>query len=214
MERIEVDVWHPEPEVIELAARRLKQGAVLVYPTETFYGLGARAFDSKANRRILELKEREEGKPLPLIASDRDQIEMLTGHVSEDLERLAEAFWPGPLTLVVPARPGLDGPLAHVMTVAVRVSGSVIARELARATASPLTATSANRTRQLPPKTAGEVELALGGEVDLLLDGGPTPGGKPSTIVDLTRGEPRLLREGPVSFENVLGALRGLYGHV
>lgn len=214
MEHLVVDALQPDPEVIELAARRLRQGAVLAYPTETFYGLGAGAFNSGAHRRILELKKRELGKSLPLIAADRSQVEMLTESVPDSLERLAAAFWPGPLTLVVPARPGLGGPLADAMTVAVRVSSSAIARELARAAGFPLTATSANRARQVPPKTARDVEIALGEGVDLLLDGGPTPGGKPSTIVDLSEGEPRLLRAGPIGFEDVLAALRAPPGHV
>ncbi len=214
MEHIAIDAFRPDPEVIELAAGRLRQGAVVAYPTETFYGLGAGAFDSKAHWRILELKERQKDKLLPLIASSRSQVEMLTGSLPDVVERLAAAFWPGPLTLVVPTRPGLGGPLADAKTVAVRISGSAIARELARAAGFPLTATSANRAQRLPPKTARDVEMNLGEGVDLLLDGGPTPGGRPSTIVHLSEGAPRLLRVGPIGFEEVLAALRAPFGQV
>ncbi len=185
----------------------LRAGAVLAYPTETFYGLGANAFDPVACGRILELKGREVGKALPIIVADIGQLDLIADELPRAVAPLAERFWPGPLTLVLPVRSGLPGALAGLTTVAVRVSGLVLAREMARLGGFPLTSTSANRSGGFPARTADEVEAVLGEGLDLTLDGGPTLGGNPSTIVDLSCPEPRLLRHGAIPFEAVWSAL-------
>jgi L-threonylcarbamoyladenylate synthase len=207
MERLKVDPHRPERKVLDYAARLICQGAVVAYPTETFYGLGANALDGAASGRIIELKGRDAGKALPLIVADLAQIGILSDELPSSVRPLAEKFWPGPLTLVIPIRSGLGGALENLSTAAVRVSGLPLARELARAVGRPLIATSANPSSRAPAQSPEEVESALGGGVDLLLDGGPTAGGKPSTIVDVSGPELRLLRRGPIELEDVLKAL-------
>ncbi len=201
---MKVDPERPEPEAIARAAQLLRGGAVAAFPTETFYGLGANAFDVAAWERIIEMKGREAGKALPLIVADFGQLECLCDEPPATLAPLAAKFWPGPLTLVIPTRAGLQGALAGLATVAVRVSGLALARELTRAAGFPLTATSANLSRSPPARTADQVEATLGFGIDLLIDGGQARGESPSTIVDLSGPVPRLLRNGAVSFQEVL----------
>lgn len=199
-----IDPDRPDPELLDQAAAILKRSGVVAYPTETFYALGARAVDEAACARVFLLKGREETRRLPLIVADLDQVFQIAAGPSGAVKRLAARFWPGPLTLVLPARPG--GGFGSG-TLAVRVSASTVARELARRIDGPLTATSANRSGEPPAESADAVEAVVGSEVDLILDGGRTPGGAPSTIVDLVGGEPVLLRPGPVDFGEVLRAL-------
>jgi L-threonylcarbamoyladenylate synthase len=207
MERLKIDPHRPEKGALEHAARIVRRSGVVAYPTETFYGLGANAFDGRASERIIELKGRDSRKALPLIVADLDQIGLLTDELTSSVRALAERFWPGPLTLVIRIRSGLGGALKNQITAAVRVSGLPLARELARAVGRPLIATSANPSRQAPARSPEEVEAAFGEGVDLILDGGPTPGGKPSTIFDVSGPEPRLLRGGAVELEDVLEVL-------
>jgi L-threonylcarbamoyladenylate synthase len=202
-----IDPEKPAPDALERAAAVLERSGVIVYPTETFYALGARAWDPAACARVFDLKGRDEAKKLPLIAADLAQVLEIASGPRDLLEKLASRFWPGPLTLVVAARAGLGGGLAGLATLAVRVSGCAVARELARRIEGPITATSANRAGEPPAETAGAAAAVFGSGVDLLLDGGRAPGGAPSTIVDLTRGEPALLRPGPIDFREVLAAL-------
>jgi L-threonylcarbamoyladenylate synthase len=209
MERLKVDPLHPVREDLVRAARFLRAGGVVAYPTETYYGLGANVFDRGACRRISELKGRERGKRLPLIVSDLEQIRLISDELSPHLVGLADVFWPGPLTLVIPVRHGLGGELADQSTAAVRVSGLPLARELARVAGTPLTATSANTSDREPAQSPTDLGDAVSSGVDMLLDGGPTAGGSPSTIVDISGPEPRLLRAGPVDFDAVLKALEG-----
>ncbi len=191
------------------AAELLRAGGVVVYPTETFYALGALASREDALLRLAEGKLRPEGKPLPLLAADLGQVREVAS-ISRPLAlALAAHFWPGPLSLVLPALPGLSAAVtAGTGTVAVRVPGSTLARELARLSGGPLVSTSANLSGGPPPCRVEELDGALLARVDGVLDGGPTPGGKPSTLVALGGGVPRLLREGAVPFDEVLEVAR------
>lgn len=214
MERREIDPEIPSEAVLRYAKKILLRGGIVAYPTETFYGLGADPFDAVAWNRLTELKGRPEGKAFPLILSDVSVLERLCSVVPPAVEPLARRFWPGPLTLVVPARAGLGGGLRDARTVAVRVSSSRVSRLLAHQAGGTITTTSANRSGEPPPVTALEVERIFPTEgtkepgIDLLLDGGRCPGGAPSTIVDITELPPRLIRPGGVRFEAVLEALR------
>ena len=201
--RVVIDPERPSSELLDQAAVILRESGVIAYPTETFYALGARAQDAAARARVSSLKGRDESKLLPLIAADLEQVLRIAEEPHAAVEKLASRFWPGPLTLVLPARPGLWG----WPTLAVRVSSSAVAREIARRIGGPVTATSANRSGELPAETADAVEAEFGSKVDLILDGGRTPGGAPSTIVDLSEGEPVLVRPGAVDFEAILQAL-------
>jgi L-threonylcarbamoyladenylate synthase len=197
---------HLAPLVAEAAAV-LRRGGIVAYPTETFYGLGALARDARALARLAEAKLRPEGKPLPLLAGDRAQVDEVA-ELGPLALRLAAGFWPGPLTLVVPARPGLDDAVtAGSGTVGVRIPGSAVARALALAAGGAIVSTSANLSGEPPPADARALSPALLARIDHVLDAGPSPGGLPSTVVLVAGGELRLVRAGAVPFESVL-ALR------
>lgn len=206
-EVVPVDGADPEPRLVARAAGLLRAGDLLIYPTDTLYALGGRALDAAAGARVRAAKGREEGKPLPLVAADTDQARRLCGAWPAAVERLAGRFWPGPLTLVLPAGAGVPAEVtAGTGTIAVRVPALALTRRLC-AEAGPLVSTSANRAGAPPPRTCAEAVRSVGAAAALALDAGP---GRPlsSTIVDLAGAEPRLLREGPVAWADVLDVLR------
>lgn len=206
---LEVDPHEPEARVVEEALFVLRADGIVGYPTETYYGLAADARSRAACERLFELKGRPPQKALPCIVSGVPQLEEVASSLGKTTLLLARRFWPGPLTLVVEARPGLAASSPEG-SIAVRASGLRLPRDLAEGLGAPVTATSANRSGSAPATTAEEVLAGLGPELDLLLDGGPCPGGLPSTIVDVRETPPRLLREGRVPFEEVERVLRGL----
>jgi L-threonylcarbamoyladenylate synthase len=189
------------------AATALRQGRIVVYPTETFYGLGALAADGAAVARLGAAKLRPEGKPLPLVAADAEAAFATWDEVPAAARVLAASFWPGPLTLVARAAPGLPAAVTLGEGVAVRVPGSVIARELCRLAGGPVISTSANPSGGPPPASPDALDPGLLARVDLVLDGGPTPGGLPSTVVALEGDGARLVRAGAVPWERVAEAL-------
>ncbi len=193
---------------VEVAASALRDGAIVVYPTETFYGLGALASHREAIERLARAKLRPEGKPLPLVAADAASALALWASPSDRARRLAAAFWPGPLTIVAPAVAGLPSLLALDGQVAVRVPGAALARELCRAAGGPVVSTSANPSGGPPPDAVDALDPALLARVDVVLDGGRTPGGLPSTVVGLGPDGPRLLRDGVVPWADVERVLR------
>jgi L-threonylcarbamoyladenylate synthase len=183
------------------AAAVLRRGGLVAYPTETFYALGALARDAAAVERLARAKGRPDGKPLPLLAADRAGAEDVA-LVGPAAARLADRFWPGPLTLVLPARAGLpDAVTAGTGTVGIRVPGSALARALAREAGSALVATSANLAGAPPAATASALAPELRARVDHVLDGGPAPGGLASTVVAVDGDRLRLLRAGPIPLE-------------
>ena len=193
------------------AAAAIARGEVVATPTETFYGLAVDPAREDAVAAVFRAKGRAASEALPLIAADVAAARGVAAVWSAEAERLAAAFWPGPLTLVVPARPGAVAPgvVAGGTTVGVRVSGHAVARALAAATpGGVITATSANQSGSPPLTTADAVVDALGAGVAVVLDAGATPGGRASTVVALDDGPPRLVREGPVPFARVLESLR------
>lgn len=185
---------------LEFISLRLLRGAILVYPTETFYGLGGLAQPGSAAGRIFELKGRELANPLPFVASDLEMVLRFSDKPADLFFRLAEHFWPGPLTLVIRAR---EHSLPKILygpgqTIAVRVPPLSWLRELIRKSGSLLISTSANLSGQTPLASFPEVYEIFRDRVDLFIDGGPTPGGQPSTIIDLTSSKPICLREGKI----------------
>lgn len=208
-------IVHLDPERVprdELAgiAGALLDGAVAAYPTETFYALGAAAFSRKAVDRIFRLKGRDASKPLSFIASGMDMVRELVSMPPPSFLLLAGELWPGPLTLVLPAADGLpDRLLGPGRTIALRVPPLAWLRSLVGELGGPLTATSANRSGQRELEDAGEVRALFEGRIDLLIDGGPAPGGRPSTIVDLAGGRPRVLREGRIPVSRIEALLGG-----
>jgi L-threonylcarbamoyladenylate synthase len=192
----------------------IMRGEVIAYPTETFYGLGADPRNAAAIERIYAIKGRRAGEALPLIAQELDVLVELGAPLPPIARKLAETFWPGSLTLVLPIAPGRfpDALTAGGSTIAVRVPDHPVARALAAIAGGLITSTSANRSGQPPASTADDVHAALGDDIAVLVDGGTTPGGgpggAPSTIVDVTSETPRLVRAGVVAWERVLESLK------
>jgi L-threonylcarbamoyladenylate synthase len=184
--------WPADPAHIARAAERLRAGAVIAFPTDTLYGVGARAADPAAVARLYEVKRRPSGQPMVSLVNDRAQVERFAV-VSPAAADLMERFWPGPLTLVLPARPPTDG-----STIAVRAPDHEVALALLTALGEPIASSSANPAGQPPPVDADQVIAGLGDELDLVLDGGPCRIGQPSTILDLTGATPRILRQGAI----------------
>jgi L-threonylcarbamoyladenylate synthase len=203
---LSVDPQDPEAAVVAEALRVLREGGVVAYPTETFYGLAVDARSAAACRRLFELKGRPEEKAFPCIVSGLAQLRETATRLEAAALELAQKFWPGPLTLVVQARQGIAASSADG-GIAVRASSVRLARDLAESLEAPITATSANPSGETAATAVHEVAGSLAGGVDLILDGGPCPGGLPSTIVDVRESRPRLLREGKVSFADVMRAL-------
>jgi L-threonylcarbamoyladenylate synthase len=196
----------PREDVIEEAARLLGAGRLLIYPTDTLYALGGRALDGAVAAGVFAAKGRETGKPLPLIAADEAQARALLASWPETAARIARSFWPGPLTLVLPASDAVPSEVTGgTGTLAVRVPALALARRLCDA-AGPLIATSANRAGEPAPATCEEALGAVGASCAAAIDAGPL-GRAPSTLVDVT-GEPRLLRAGAVPWDAVRAVLR------
>ena len=186
-------------DVIETVAGVLLGDGVMAYPTETFYGLGAVCFSGEAVRRIYRLKARDAGKPLSLIVSSLDMIETLAIGPPPVFHRLAGEFWPGPLTLVLKASPAFPARLAGPgHTIGVRIPSVPWLRRLVHEVGLPITATSANISGEGEISDPAEVLRTFNDKVDIILDGGATPGGRASTIVDITGSTPRILREGAI----------------
>ncbi|HSU91431.1 MAG TPA: L-threonylcarbamoyladenylate synthase, partial [Sporolactobacillaceae bacterium] len=161
----------------------LQAGELVVYPTETFYAVGADPFSRAALERLFRVKAREAGHPIGLIAADTSMAFSLAREVPIDARRLAEAFWPGPLTIVIPARDGLAPELTGPDGVAVRVSPNPLARALASGLGHPITATSANLSGHPPAKSIAEARAAFDEKVKVYLEGGNLSAAAPSTLV-------------------------------
>lgn len=208
MRRVIVDPDAPQRDAVEEAAKWIRNGGLVAVPTDTLYGLAADPFRRDAVARVFAVKGRAAGRALPLIAADADQVAARLAPLSPAAERLAARFWPGPLTLLVPAPVSLVREVTGgAPLVGVRVPDHDVARAICRAADRPVTATSANRSGQPATADPDEVERALGEAVDLLIDTGPTPGGAPSTIVDVTGPRPQLVRAGAVSWNEILAWL-------
>ena len=192
-----LDPYTPNADALTEAARVLRGGGLVSFPTETVYGLGANALDAAAVARIFAAKGRPANNPLIVHVADAGAARRLVADWPPLAERLAERFWPGPLTLVLTKRdPVPDVVTAKGPTVAVRVPAHPVAQALVRAAGVPIAAPSANRSTELSPTRAEHVLRGLDGRIDVLLDGGPTAGGIESTVLDLTVTPPRLLRPG------------------
>lgn len=186
----------------------LRRGELVIYPTETFYGIAADAESPAALERIFAVKGREPDKPIALIAADSASAFTIAREVPPNARRLAAAFWPGPLTLVLPARqrlhPALLGPDGGV---GVRVSSHPIATAIAAGLGRPITATSANLSGDPPPVTLDNMRAAFGDKVSVYLDGGTLTGGAPSTVVAADAHAFRIIRAGAISEREIAAAL-------
>ena len=211
MRRVLVDPHAPQRDAIQEAAKWIRLGRLVVLPTDTLYGLAADPFRADAVARVFAVKGRGPDRALPLIAADVDQVTTHLGPLSAAGARLAEKFWPGPLTLLVPATAALARDVSGgTGRVGVRVPGEDISRAICRAAERPITATSANRSGQAATADPDEVERTLGDDVELLIDAGKTRGGLPSTIVDIAEGKPRLVRVGAIPWDEIQAWLTDL----
>ena len=193
------------------AAAAIRAGGIVAFPTDTLYALGADPFNRDAVRRLFQIKGRASDQAIPLVASDMAQTARQLGSLSRAGRRLADRFWPGPLTLVMAApesTPLADEVTAGTGRVGVRVPAHDVARDLCQTLGGVLTATSANRSGEPPSDDPDVVAQSFDGIIDVLLDAGWTTGGLPSTIVDVSREELRLIRVGAISWEEVEACAR------
>ncbi|HTP06150.1 MAG TPA: L-threonylcarbamoyladenylate synthase [Nitrospirota bacterium] len=202
-EIIKVDPAHPQ-----LAFSRCKnvisRGGVIAYPTDTFYGLGADPKNPVAVKRLFEIKGRKADQPILLLIAKSDDVKMWTAGINPASENLMKTFWPGPLTLVFKAGAEVLRELtAGTGTIGLRVPGNELTRSLLDFLGIALTGTSANVAGESSPQTAEEAAATLGNTVDLILDGGRTAGGRPSTVVDVSTGQALVLREGALPLKDI-----------
>ncbi len=191
------------------AIRVLERGGIVAFPTETFYGLGAKFNIENALEKLYALKKRPEEKPMPLIIGDMGMLAAIAANVSDTASALMNKYWPGPLTLLLKAKKGLSKYLtAKRDKVAVRIPGKSIALHLVREAGFPITATSANISGMPPADDASAVLKYFGHKIDMIIDGGKTTGGQPSTIVNASGKSIKVLREGAVSSSDIKDFLK------
>lgn len=198
----------PSAEPLARAIEALEHGEVIVFPTETFYGLGADARDETAVERVVSLKGRAPESPIPVIVADEKMLQGIVAEVPEMARKLMSRFWPGPLTLVLPARKRL--PLALLSRegeIGVRISSHPLATQLTGKLGCPLTATSANPSGGEPARTIEEAKAYFAGRLEIFLAGGRLAGKKGSTVVAFGSGGLRIIREGEISLEDLKKAL-------
>jgi L-threonylcarbamoyladenylate synthase len=191
------------PDTIPQALEVLHRGGLVAFPTDTVYGVGSLVYDGKAVESIYAAKDRPIEKAIPVLIADAADMEKVGMNIPAIAYQLAARFWPGPLTCVILKQPTLPKAVSATSSIGVRVPDHEVARALLRA-AGPMAVTSANISGQPSPSTAEEVYAQLGGRIELILDGGKTPGGIPSTVVDCTESELKILREGPLSLAEIM----------
>ena len=198
--------------VADLSRRVLGARGVIALPTESFYGLGVCPFDEQALVKLWQIKGRSEGKPVLILIGDTSQLGLFVQRIPPAATALMNAFWPGPLTIVFPAVAGLSNAVtAGTGSVGIRLSAWPPLHDLLRRVG-PVTGTSANREGMPPSTTAEEVRYNFGSEIDLIVDAGPTPGGRPSTVIDV-QGPIRIVRDGAIERDAIMAQLaaRSLY---
>ena len=194
-------------DAIKQAHEVLKRGGLVAFPTDTVYGVGALAFNGTAVESIYIAKDRPIEKAIPILIAEVMDLKKVSTEISNTTRTLAARFWPGPLTCVIPKLPDLPSAVSSTDTIGVRIPDYAVTRILLRQTG-PMAVTSANISDQPSPTTAEEVLAQLDGRIPLIIDGGKTSGGTPSTVVDCTSDEITILREGPISREELLKALK------
>jgi len=196
---IRINPEKPETERIDEAVAILKNGGVIGFPTETFYGLGADARNEVSIGRIFDVKGRDFNNPILVVIGNREDLDSFAQDIPAEAQTLMDRFWPGPLTIVLRARTSVSpGLTAGTGKIGIRLTSHPVARELACKLGGPLTATSANLSGAPECSSASEVLSQLEGKIDGVIDGGRTPGGKGSTIVDATVSPAKVLREGVI----------------
>ena len=185
-----------------MAQQVLRQDGLIVFPTDTIYGLAASAFNPPGILKIYAAKQRPEEKALPVLIGDFNQLDELVLFIHESVRRIAETFWPGALTLILPKGPNVPSELSAYATIGVRMPDLPFTLNLLKSTG-PLATTSANISDGPNPTAVEDVIAQLGDAVDLILDGGPTPGPTASTVVDVSGPKLKILREGPIKLSDL-----------
>jgi len=202
---VEIDPIHPE-KAFSRCREVIHAGGVIVYPTDTLYGLGADPKNPDAVRKLFTIKCRQADQPILLLIKDANEVRDWAADITPRAEGLMKKFWPGPLTLVFKAKPEVMAELTGgAGTIGLRVPGNTLTRQLLASLGIALTGTSANITGKPGPRTAQEAAEAIGGMVDMVLDGGRTEGDNPSTVVDVSADEPMMIREGAIPSREILG---------
>ncbi len=191
-----------DPYTLRHAVDVLRNGGMVAFPTDTVYGLGSLAFDAASVDRLYIAKGRSHEKAIAILLTGTDQLVQVAQNLSPATLQLAEKFWPGPLTLVVEKHPNVPDSISPLPTVGVRVPDHLVALKLL-AMAGPLAVTSANLSGEKNTNSAKEVMEQLNGRIHLIIDGGRSPGGIPSTVVDCTTPAPAVLRPGPISIRDI-----------
>lgn len=190
---------------VAAAARVIREGGIVAFPTETFYGLGVKYNNVDALKRLYEIKQRPKEKAMPLIIGSRQSLDLVARSVSSIEEELLARFWPGPLTILFTARKELSEYVsAETGNVAVRIPGRSFALDLIQTLPFPVTSTSANISGMPAADNPDDVIRYFGDQLDLLIDGGKTPGGAPSTIVAIRDSEIAIVRKGAIPAEKIL----------
>jgi L-threonylcarbamoyladenylate synthase len=198
---LKIDPANPESDLMAQAVKILQEGGVIAYPTETFYGLGVDAKNEKAIERLFAVKGRDFRNPIPIVVGDVADLDRVVMGIPDLGRELIDRFWPGPLTLIFGAASSIPERLtAGTGKIGIRISSHPIARLLAQKLSGPLTSTSANRSGQKECVTAQEVLEKIGDDLDCIIDSGETPGGKGSTILDITQTPPLVLRAGVIDY--------------
>ncbi|MCL5291680.1 MAG: L-threonylcarbamoyladenylate synthase [Actinobacteria bacterium] len=201
---VKVDPVHPDAVTIAEAAELLRSGEVIALPTETVYGVGADGLNEAAVSRIFEAKGRPPDRPLVLLIAEPGDLDRVVEEITSEAEALVKVFWPGPLTIILRRSRSIpDAVTAGGESVGVRCPNSEIARALIKVAEVPLTVTSANVSGQEAPVDAAGVAKQLGGRIPLIIDGGRSPIGVASTVVDLTTRPAKLIREGTINKEEL-----------
>ena len=195
-----------EPHALQIILNALQNGALAAFPTDTVYGLGALVDDGRAVEQLYVAKRRPPNKAIPVLIGSSVHLQLIASQPLEYALQLAEIFWPGPLTLVVTRQPSLPQALSHGDSIGIRMPDHPLALRLLTE-AGPMAVTSANLSGEPNALSADEVLEQLGGKIAAILDGGICPGGTPSTVVDCTGKGPLILRQGPISIDQIKSAL-------
>jgi L-threonylcarbamoyladenylate synthase len=212
---IQVDPLNPRNDHINATSQIIKNGGVIVFPTQYLYGLGADALNDKAVDRIFEIKQRSYDKPFLVLIPNRKDLTKFVQHVSLTAEHIMNCFWPGAVTLIFKAKDTLPTNLtADTGKIGIRMPHHPVALALSMAVGVPLTATSANITGDLGCSTVSDIDPRISDKVDLILDAGPLKGGIGSTVVDVTVDPPIILREGAIPAKDIFIALENAQVHL
>ena len=195
-----------DPQAISEAIEIIQSGGMIVFPTDTVYGVGVSAFNESAIDKIYQVKERSKNKAIPILVGDPAQLSRITPPSGDQVKRIMDKFWPGALTLILQMLSDLPDNLSSTGTIGVRIPNYKFTQDLLLQTG-PLAVTSANLSGESSAKTAEEVYGNLGGKIDLILDGGKSTGGIASTVLDCTKPEPVILRSGPISLDDIKSML-------